>query len=165
MPCLLGPPGLGQHGTRGPAGLGVQRFAPKHDALGSTTIPHYTDCPCDCHKRLRSTKTNYLIAGRCANLCPRLMLFGNNLQRKENPWRENLRDAWQSCAGTDKQGTAWRCRLLGGQGTSSRPSPSHTTMKQRTPLPRGLQKPPGAARPKPRKRRKWFGQQRPGLMQ
>lgn len=79
------------------------------------TISHYTYCPCNCHKRLRNIKANYLIAGRCASLfpLPAPMFFGNTFKRKKNTSLETLckRGTRQSqflsphSQGTNNQGT------------------------------------------------------------
>jgi len=116
------------------AGPGAEHFFPERYALGFMTILHYTDCPCDCHRRLRSIKTNHLIAGRCANLSPclHLMLFGNTFKGKQTlggitSERCMAEPQWPSLchAETGSLGTARQCPGSSGAGrTLVRPTPS-----------------------------------------
>lgn len=175
--CCFNTPGSYLHKTlnKWEVRLGVEHFIHEHYALGLMTISHYTYCPCDCHKRLRNIKANYLIAGRCANLFPppAPMFSGNTFKGKKNISLETLckRDTrqpqWLSphSRGTDEQGTA-RQRTgpspsphQQGTGGCSQPLPPqpHATSACCLPLPC----------PVPllqRKHRRRFSQHSPGLM-
>lgn len=131
----------------------MERFIHEHYALGLMTISHYTYCPCNCHKRLRNIKANYLIAGRCASLfpLPAPMFFGNTFKRKKKSLETlckigTRQSQWLSphSQGTDNQGTA-RQRTgpspsLHQQGTGGRsqplpPKPHATSMMPAAALP------------------------------
>lgn len=111
---------------------GVERFIHEHYALGLMTISHYTYCPCNCHKRLRNIKANYLIAGRCASLfpLPAPMFFGNTFKgKKKYPWRHYVREAHGSRSGCPRtpKGQTTRAQGTNNQGMAQQrtgPAPS-----------------------------------------
>lgn len=94
-----------------------------------------------------------------SSLCPHLMLFGKNLQRKENPWRENARDARPRRSGWHRRpGHGAKVRAPRGPreppAGPARPTPltdrqPRQPQPRQTPLPGGLQTHPGLPGPAP----------------